>query len=152
MKPSVSKAILGGLAGTILITLMMYFVAPMMLGKPMDTAAMLGKMLGDSWILGMMMHFINGTVIFPLIYVFAIYPVLTGKPWIRGALWGVALWILSQAVVMPMMGGGFLSSHMGGMMAVVASLMGHAAYGAVLGGITGGPVSASLPRGLHRAA
>ncbi len=141
MKPSVGKAIVAGLTGTILITLMMYFVAPMMLGKPMDTAGMLGKMLGDSWILGMMMHFINGTVIFPLIYLLAIYPVLTGKPWIRGTLWGVALWILSQAVVMPMMGGGFFSSQMGGMMAAVASLMGHIAYGAVLGGITGGPVS-----------
>ncbi len=141
MKPSVGKAILGGLAGTILITVMMYFVAPMMLGKPMDTAAMLGKMLGDSWILGMMMHFINGTVIFPLIYVFAIYPVLPAKPWIRGALWGVALWILSQAVVMPMMGGGFFSSHMGGRMAAVASLMGHVVYGVVLGGIARVPVS-----------
>ncbi len=49
------NAIIGGLAGTIAMTLMMYGVAPMMLGRPMDVAAMLGAMLGGSWILGMLL-------------------------------------------------------------------------------------------------
>ncbi len=139
MKPNTGKAILGGLVGTGLMTLMMYFVAPMMLGRPMDIAAMLGSMMGNNWMMGMMVHFVNGTVIFPLIYVFLLYKLLPGAPWLRGILWGAVLWLLAQVVVMPMMGGGLFSSEMGGMMAVMGSLIGHAIYGAALGGITGGP-------------
>lgn len=55
----------------------------------------------------------------------------------EGILWGVVLWFLSQAIVTPMMGGGFFSADMGGMMAVVASLMGHVVYGVLLGAIAG---------------
>jgi hypothetical protein len=65
MKPNLVRTMLGGFAGTVAITLTMYFVSPMM-GVKMDIAGSLGKMLGGSWALGMMMHFINGTIIFPM--------------------------------------------------------------------------------------
>ncbi len=142
MKPNVGKAILGGLVGTILMTLMMYFVAPMMMGRPMDIAAMLGSMMGNNWMLGMMAHLVNGIVIFPLIYVFLLYKFLPGAPWLKGAVWGVVLWLLAQVVVMPMMGGGLFSSQMGGMIAVMGSLMSHLVYGATLGGLAGAPTRA----------
>ncbi len=58
---------MGGFAATAVMTFMMYFMAPMMNGQPMDIAAMLGSMLGDSWALGMMAHAVNGVLIFPLI-------------------------------------------------------------------------------------
>lgn len=38
-----------------------------------------------------------------------------------------------------MMGGGFFSMAMGGMMAVMGSLIGHLLYGSILGAIAGGP-------------
>ena len=69
MKPELTKAILGGVAGTLVMTMMM-LVAPMMTGMPMDIA-------------------------------------------------------------------GFLMSNIGGMMAVMAALMGHLVYGGLLGAITG---------------
>jgi hypothetical protein len=47
--------------------------------------------------------------------------------------------LLAQVIVMPMMGGGFFSSAMGGMTAVIGSLMGHLLYGSVLGAIAGAP-------------
>ncbi len=137
MRPSIARAILGGFVGTVLITLMMYYVAPMMTGQRMDIAAMLGSMMGNSWVLGMMAHFLNGTIIFPAIFVFALYKVLPGPPWLKGTLWGAALWLVAQVVVMPMMGGGLFSANMGGMKAVLGSLMGHIAYGATLGAMTG---------------
>ena len=137
MKPSIGKAILGGVVGTALMTLMMYFVAPMMMGQRMDIAKMLGSMMGNSWMMGMVAHIINGTVVFPLIYVFLLYKFLPGAPWLKGTLWGVVLWLLAQVVVMPMMGGGMFSSQMGGMMAAGGSLVGHVIYGAALGGIAG---------------
>ncbi len=140
MKPTVGRTVLGGFAGTLLITLMMYFVAPMMLGKPMDVAAMLASFMHVSWKMGMIVHFINGTLIFPFIYTYVLYNFLPGSPWLKGTLWGLILWLLSQSVVMPMMGGGFFSSQAGGMMAVMSSLLGHVVYGASLGGVAGGAV------------
>jgi hypothetical protein len=136
--PTFARAALGGFVGTVAMTAMMYFVAPRM-GLNMDIAAMLGSMLGGSWAAGLMMHFLNGTVIFPAIYVSALYGRLPGSPVARGMAWGVALWLLAQAVVMPMMGGGLFSSAMGGMMAVMGSLAGHLTYGGLLGGVAGGP-------------
>ncbi len=143
MRPQIGKTILGGFVATLVMTLMMYYVAPMMLGRPMDVAAMLGSMLGGSWMMGMLMHFLNGTVIFPLIYAYLLYRALPGAPWLKGTTWGLILWFLSQAIVTPMMGGGFFSANAGGMMAVMASLIGHVIYGAILGGIAGGGATVS---------
>jgi len=120
------------------MTMMMYFVAPMMMGMEMDIAAMLGSVLGGSWAAGMAMHFVLGSVVFPLIYALALFPKLPGGPIARGATWGLILFLLAQVMVMPMMGGGFFSANMGGMMAVVGSLLGHLVYGGLLGAIAGG--------------
>lgn len=142
--PTLSRAMLGGFVGTLAMTAMMYVVAPMM-GLNMDIAAMLGSMLGGSWAAGMMMHFVNGTVIFPAIYAYALYSHLPGSAAIKGTTWGVVLWLLAQVVVMPMMGAGLFSSAMGGMMAVMGSLVGHILYGSLLGVIA----SASQPQLAH---
>jgi len=136
MRPNPVRAMVGGFVGTAAMTAMMYVVAPMM-GLNMDIAQMLGSMLGNNWTAGMVMHFVNGTVIFPLIYAYVLYAWLPGSPVVKGLGWGVILWFLAQVVVMPMMGGGFFSSAMGGMMAVVGSLMGHLLYGGLLGAIAG---------------
>lgn len=139
MHPNLGRAIAGGFAGTVVMTLMMYYVSPMMMGMKMDIAAMLGSMLGGNWTAGMIVHFINGAVVFPAIYVYLLYERLPGSPVLRGAIWGTILWFLAQTVVMPMMGGGFFSSQMGGAMAVMGSLIGHLIYGSLLGAIAGGP-------------
>ncbi len=136
--PTFARAALGGFAGTLAMTAMMYVVAPM-LGLHMDIAAMLAPMLGGSWIAGMMMHFVNGSVIFPAIYVYALYGHLPGSPAIRGTIWGVVLWLIAQTVVMPMMGAGLFSSAMGGVMAAMGSLIGHILYGSLLGVIASAP-------------
>ena len=136
--PTFARAALGGFVGTLVMTGMMYVVAPMM-GLHMDIAAMLGSMLGGSWTAGMMMHFVNGSVIFPAVYVYALYAHLPGSPAVRGTIWGVALWLVAQTAVMPMMGPGLFSSAAGGLMAAMASLIGHILYGSLLG------VFASVP-------
>lgn len=138
MHPNPIRAMAGGLAGTIVMTVMMYMVAPMM-GLHMDIAQMLGSMLGNNWTAGMMMHFVNGTIIFPLVYAYLLYARLPGGPALKGTIWGVSLWVLAQVMVMPMMGGGFFSMAMGGMMAAGGSLVGHLLYGSILGVIAGAP-------------
>ena len=137
-RPTFARAALGGCAGTLAMTALMYMVAPMM-GLHMDIAAMLGSMLGGSWIAGMMMHFVNGAVIFPAVYVYALYGYLPGSPAVRGTIWGLVLWFVAQTVVMPMMGAGLFSSAMGGPMAAIGSLIGHILYGSLLGIIASAP-------------
>ena len=130
--PPLSRVFLGGFAATLAITTMMYLIAPMM-GLSMDIAAMLGSMLGGYWWAGLIMHLMLGAVVFPLVYAFVLYHFLPGNPTLKGITFGVALWLMAQLVVMPMMGAGFFSSNAGGMMAAIGSLMGHLLFGAVLG-------------------
>lgn len=145
MRPKALHAIAGGFVGTVAITILMYWVAPLLTGMPMDIAKMLGDFLGVGWFTGITIHFINGTIIFPLIYAYVLYGVLPGGPAVKGITWGVILWLLAQGVVMPMMGGGFFSANAGGVMAVMGSLIGHVIYGGLLGAIAGGeqPVTAA---------
>lgn len=146
MRPNLRKTILGGFAATVAMTAMMYLIAPMMLGRPMDVAASLGSMLGGSWAMGMLMHLINGSVIFPLVFAYILYRGLPGEPWLKGTIWGLVLWFVSQAVVTPMMGGGLFSARSGGLMAVIASLLGHAVYGVLLGAVAGSADGPSAAR------
>ena len=63
--------------------------------------------------------------------------------------WGVALWLVAQTVVMPMMGAGLFSSAMGGVMAAMGSLIGHVLYGSLLGIIASARSRASRTREPH---
>ncbi|NOR61777.1 MAG: hypothetical protein GQ535_04680 [Rhodobacteraceae bacterium] len=141
MKPEIKNAIIGGIAGTVVMTLMMMFIAPMLTGMPMDIAAMLGGMLGG-YTMGMIAHIMMGVVVFPIAYVIA-YNFLPGTPIIKGLSFGVVLWIAAVVMVMPMAGARFMMANIGGMMAVMASLMGHLFYGGLLGALAGGGATAN---------
>lgn len=141
MTTNTGRAIVGGLAGTALMTGMMYGVAPMM-GVHMDIAAMLGSMLGGSWTAGLLMHVMLGSVVFPLAYVLVLQRWLPGTPVVRGLLFGTGLWLMAQVVVMPMMGAGLFSANAGGLMAAMGSLVGHVVYGTTLGAMAGARVPA----------
>jgi hypothetical protein len=137
MKPNPIKAILGGVVGTVVLTMMTLKVAPMILGRPMDIPAMIAGMMGGPLALGWAAHILLGVAVFPLTYVFIVFRLLPGVPALRGALWGVALWVAVEVTVMPMAGNGFFSSTNGGPKAVLVALMGHVVYGALLGTIAG---------------
>jgi uncharacterized membrane protein YagU involved in acid resistance len=138
MKLNFGRAILGGLAGTIVLTMLMYIGAPMMGIPKMDIAAMLGSILGG-WTMGIVMHFFNGVILFPLIYASVLFSKLRGSSLTKGILWGITLWLVAGLMVMPMVGAGFFGTANGGLLAAAASLMGHIVYGALLGVIAGGP-------------
>ncbi|MDP3334297.1 MAG: hypothetical protein Q8S55_20270 [Methylococcaceae bacterium] len=133
MKSNIAKTLSGGFAGTIAMTLMMQFAAPMMIGQPMDIAAMLGNMMGDNYAMGMAVHIMLGVLVFPLIYALILYRFLPGTPLIKGLTGGLILWVLAETMVMPMAGAGFFMSEIGGLKAVMAALMGHLVYGGLLG-------------------
>jgi len=130
-KPNLSVVLVGGLLATPAMTVLMYMLAPVF-GINTDIVAMLGEVLGG-WKMGMLIHILNGAVIFPAIFAFLFYRFLPGPPIVEGIGFGLVLWLTSQAIVMPIMGAGFFSARIGGLKAVIASLLGHAVYGGLLG-------------------
>lgn len=136
MRPNFGKAVLGGLIGTIVMTLMMMFVAPMM-GVHMDIAKNLAMMMGSSHAVGMAAHFMLGSLVFPAIYAFLLFRFLPGVPIVKGLTWGTALWLMLEILVMPMLGMGIFGSAGPGAKGAMAALIAHLAYGAILGAIAG---------------
>lgn len=130
------RVLAGGIVATVAITVMMYGVAPVMLGGPMDIAADLASMAGGIWAVGLVMHFVLGTVVFPIGYLVVMHRRRVA-PWASGLIWGVVLWLAAMVVVMPIVG---KPPFIGAMNAALASLIGHLIYGAVLGLIIGRPI------------
>src|SRR2546428_317473 len=107
------RAMLAGLAATMAMTALIY--AGPWIGMPeMDIAALIGWWFADltgdaqaspataAWWLGMFEHFLNGAVIFPLLYAYLLYPILPGQPWLKGMSWGLLLFLFAQIVVVPL--------------------------------------------------
>lgn len=140
------KVFLGGLVGTAVMTFMMYFVRPKLVGAPMDIGAEIGSQLGGSWWLGMSVHVLIGVVVVPLLLANVLSKFLPGPPVVKGLLTGIALWLITMTVLMPMMGKGlFLTGTGEGPKAIVAAFMAHAAYGVLLGKIAGRSSRADEP-------
>ena len=133
MKANIGKACLAGFIATTIVTFMVYFVSPNMTGGPSDLAAVLVGMLNLSWILAIGVYYLIGALLMPVVYTRLFNPWLAGGPVIRGMTWGVMLWVVSQALIVPATGGGMFSSATGGLRVVLESLVGHLVYGLVFG-------------------
>jgi len=131
------RAAVAGIVGTAVMTVVGVWVAPMMGMPPMNPADMLAGAMGGATVLGWVAHFMIGTIL-AVIYAVAA-PFLPGPPPIRGAIYGVAPFLLAQIAVLPMMGMPLFS---GSAVMAVGSLIGHLVYGAVVGTIYG-PVRAT---------
>src|SRR5512145_699364 len=129
----VAKAMVGGLLGTLLQTIMVYGVAPMMAGQSMDVAVM----LGHSYAPGMLTHLLSGSVIFPLGYVWLSSQTFSGPPVLQGMLWAGLIWCVAEVIMAPMLGAEVFSTALGGLPAALRALLGYLVYGATLGSIVG---------------
>jgi hypothetical protein len=129
----VTKAMVGGLLGTLLQTIMVYGVAPIMAGQPMDVAAMLGHPCSPA----MLARVLSGSVIFPLGYVWLSSQPFAGPPVLKGMLWAGLIWFVAEVIMAPMLGAEVFSAALGGLPAAMRALLGYLVYGATLGGIVG---------------
>ena len=132
---NVLGAIVAGLAGTAVMTVLMY-VAPMMGMPKMDIAGMLGTMFVSkrqtAMILGMIMHFMAG-VIFALVYALLWSLGLGSATWWWGLIFGAVHGIIAIIMIPIIMRMHPREPEMaGGPMAIVGQLMGHLAYGLVV--------------------
>ena len=123
------RAVLAGLAGTALMTMLM-LGAPVMGLPPMAVGEMLGGFLHIGAAAGWVMHVMIGVVLAVGYALFAA-PRLRGPVAVRGIVYGVAVFLMAQLVVMPMMGAGVFSG--GNVPMIMGSLIGHLVYGAALG-------------------
>lgn len=132
MKVDIPRVVVAGIAGTAVMTVVGLYAAPL-LGMPaMNPAAMLAGAMGGSVVLGWAAHFMIGITLAAMYAVVA--PALPGPNPVRGALWGIAPFLMAQIVVMPMMGMPVFS---GSVALAMGSLVGHLVYGAVVGAVYG---------------
>lgn len=132
---SFGRAAVAGLGGTAAMTVLM-LVAPTMGMPPMPIGEMLGRFLGIGTAAGWGMHFVIGLVL-AAIYAAAVSGRVPGAPALGGALYGVAVFMVFQVVVTPLMGGPVFSG--GNLLMIGGSLLGHLVYGGTVGAIYGAP-------------
>jgi hypothetical protein len=136
VKEKLVRALAGGFVGTLIFTLMGKFLAPHVIGQPMDVAALMAPMLGGSHTVGVIAHFVVGTVIFPIAYLVLGIRRLPGPAWLRGALFMLPMYLVAMVVMMPILGQGFF---FGRPPKAMVALMGHVALGLAMGAIIGKP-------------
>lgn len=127
------KAIVGGLLGTLLQTITVYVVAPMLAGQSMNMAAILAHSCAPD----MLAHVLSGGVIFSLGYLLVSSQFFSGPPVVQGMLWAGLIWCSAEVIMAPMLGAEIFSTALGGLPAALRALLGYLVYGATLGSVVG---------------
>lgn len=130
--PLFPRAMAAGFVATIVFTLGAYYAAPLITGFHLDIGTYLTGEPGGNAMLGALLHYLAGTIVFPLGYV-AIGPLLPGPPALKGLAYGAVVWLAAMLVIFPFTGAGLFMSNIAGATAIVASFLAHLIYGAVLG-------------------
>lgn len=155
------SVLLAGFVATTVMTLAMFL--PRVGGWPeTDIALLLGQafpggeraLYNANWWLGCAWHFVNGVVVFPLLYAFAADRFLPGPRWLRGLQFSLVLWLLIETVAMPLLGAGIFADQVPEPMRfTLVYLLGHVVYGLFLGGLAGArPAGEALVQRRIRAA
>jgi hypothetical protein len=129
----VHRAMVGGLLGTLLQTIVVYGVAPILAGQAMDVATLLERSCSPA----LLAHIVSGAVIFPLGYVWLSSQSLSIPPVVQGVLWAGLIWLVAEVVIALLLGAEVFSAVLGGFPAAMRALLGYLVYGATLGGISG---------------
>jgi hypothetical protein len=108
----------------------------------LDFGALYGAILsGDSltvsptaWWGGMLWHFLNGCIVFPILYDFLIEErFIPNRPWVKGVVLGVGAWLFFECVLKPLSGAGVFSRQtLFPPGAVLTSLLSGVVYGLLL--------------------
>jgi hypothetical protein len=146
------KGMVAGFVATVVLSALMVMKSMMGLMPELDVIAMLSRMMGASSLaMGWIAHFMIGTVVWGGLFAW-LEPNLPGKSyWLKGITFGIAAWLLMMVAVMPMAGAGLFGINFG-MMAPGMTMVLHAIFGAVLGGVYGveRPKTTHQLQGAHR--
>ena len=136
MKKILPKAILGGALGTVVLSLMGKFVAPIMIGQPMDVPSLIAGSLNAPFIVGVVAHFATGAIVFPIAYLLTVYRWVPAPAPVRGILFGILAYLGAMLVMIPALGQGLF---FGNAPKALVALVVHIVFGAILGVVTGSP-------------
>ena len=115
--------------GTLLQTIMVYGVAPMIAGQSMHVAAITGHACAPS----LLARLLSGSVIFPLGFVWLSSRAFSGPPVLQGMLWAGLIWFVAEVIMAPMLSVEVFSTALSGVPAALRALLGYLVYGATLG-------------------
>jgi hypothetical protein len=103
MQPSITRVLAAGVLGTLVMTVVGVYVAPLMGMPPMNPADLLASQMGGVEVLGWIGHLMIGVVV-AVIFAKLLFGRLPGPGVLQGALFSIAPWLMAQLIVMPMMG------------------------------------------------
>ncbi len=133
-RPVIAQAIFGGFAGTIALLLILYW-APLINWPRVDYAGLIANLFGGTWDLGLLAAIALGMIVFPLVLVYSVWRILPGPALVKGIVWALLLWFISEAAFMPATRAGFFSRRLDEpVLAAVAAFIAHLIYGICLGG------------------
>ncbi|AUG98856.1 hypothetical protein CWC46_02890 [Prodigiosinella confusarubida] len=136
------SAMIAGFLATVVLSILMVLKSSMGIMPELNVITMLTQMgymnvgLPANPIIGWIMHFMIGTVLWGLLFV-SLYSVLPGStPLRKGLSFSILAWLLMMVIPMPMIGAGLFAMRLG-MMAPIMTLILHLIWGAVLGSVYG---------------
>ena len=138
----VKRALAAGIIGTAVMTVVLLW-APLVGLPKLAIGELLSTFLAVSVAVfrvgpagGWLIHGLVGIAL-ALLYAGIFTKLLPGGPLVRGALYGLLVFVLAQLVFMPAVGAGVFSR--GDVPMMLGSLIGHVVYGALVGAIYGEP-------------
>lgn len=138
---NVTKGVIAGLAGTVVLSVLMVMKGAMGLMPELDVIAMLGGMMKVPPAAAWAIHFMIGAV-FGLMFAVSYRLIPGGSAVVKGMVFGTGAWLLMMVMVMPMAGAGMFGMKLG-MMAPLMTWVLHLVFGAVMGLVFGRPPSAA---------
>lgn len=133
-----SAGLIAGFVATLVLSGLMLIKAAMGLMPHLNVIAMLAGMahakmgMPATPIVGWVLHFFIGTVVWGLLFAALFGVIPGGKAWLKGIVFGIFAWVLMMIGPMPMAGAGLFGLHLG-MPAPVMTLILHIVFGLVLG-------------------
>ncbi len=129
MENQIKQSVFAGIAGTAVMTMVM-FIAPFMGMPKMSPPDMLAGMMGLPLVMGWVMHFMIG-IIFAAAYVYIFKKLLQNiqSKFLKGAIFGLAVFVFAQ-IMMAVMSAPSPEGSM--IMLMMGSIIGHIIYGIVV--------------------
>ena len=123
------RVLAAGLAAEIVWEIWARMVTPVIIGGPLEPAGLvlsLFRLDYSLYWLGEAIHLVTGFVFYPLGYVLLFRRVLPGDVYVRGAIYGVLLWVFALGICAPLAG---LPIFLGFIPLSIMSLIGHTLFG-----------------------
>lgn len=125
-------ALIAGFIATGVLSLMMLAKQAMRLMPEMDMIGMISGMMHTSRAVGWLVHFMVGTVVYGLAFLWIFSGLWPDAYWLSGPVLGAVGWLIAMVMMMPMAGNGVFGMKLGAMVPVMSLVM-HLVFGAILG-------------------